>query len=230
MEAGRNFVAGVLTIGQSPRADDMSAEVAKVAGLEVIERGALDGLTHEEVSELGPRPGGELLVSELADGTPVRLDRDAILERLQQRIAELEGEGVGATLLLCTGEFPPFAHSRPLLVPSAALRGAVVGMAGTDRVASMLPVVEQAEQARCGWGSQGIQDPILVVADPYCGDAETEVARQAGCAAQLGAGVLFLDCFGYSLRMAQVARDHFPGPVVLARSLAARMLAEMAGA
>lgn len=224
------LVAGVVTIGESPRADGLSVEVAEVAGLEVIERGALDGLSLAEVAELGPRPGGELLVSQLADGTPVRLDRDKIVGRLQRRIAELEDDGVGATLLLCTGEFPLFDHARPLLVPSAALRGAVAGIAGTGRVVSMLPVVEQADQAKCWWLQQGVRDPILVVADPYHCDAEAQVERQARRAAQLGGGVLFLDCFGFTLRMAAVARGAFPGPVILARSLAARLLAELAGA
>jgi protein AroM len=230
VESKSSLVAGVLTIGQSPRADGLGSEVAEVAGLEVIERGALDGLTPQQVAVMGPRPGGELLVSQLSDGTPVRLDRDAILDRLQGMIAALEREGVEATLLLCTGEFPAFAHSRPLLVPSAALRGVVVGIAGDQRVASMIPVAEQSEQARGSWQKQGVTDPILVVADPYGGDAEAAVERQAGCAARLGGGVLFLDCFGYSRRMARRAREAFGGPVVLARSLAARMLAELAGA
>lgn len=230
VDRGRTLRAGVVTIGQSPRADDLSAEVAEVAGFEVVERGALDDLTREQVAALGPRPGGELLVSQLADGTPVRLDRDAITERLQVAIADLEQEGVAATLLLCTGEFPPFAHSRPLLVPSAALRGAVLGIAGGGRVASLIPLPDQADQARCWWGRQGARDPILVAADPYGPDSEAEVERQARRAAQLGGGVLFLDCFGYTRRMGRLARDAFGGPVVLARSLAARLLAELAGA
>lgn len=228
--AAKRLVAGVLTIGQSPRADDLSADIAAVAGLQVMERGALDGLARDEVSALGPRPGGELLVSQLSDGTAVRLDRDAILERLQRGIAHLEGQGVGATLLLCTGEFPLFEHSRPLLVPSAALRGSVVGVAGGDRVAAMIPLPDQAAQARCWWRGQGRTDPILVAADPYGRDAEREVERQARRAAELGGAVLFLDCFGYTRRMAAIARDAFGGPVVLARSLAARLLAELAGA
>ena len=230
MKASRTFVAGVLTIGESPRADGLGAEVAEVSGLEVIERGVLDGLTRDEVSALGARPGCELLVSQLADGTPVRLDRDALLDRLQRGIARLEQDGVGATLLLCTGEFPAFAHSRPLLVPSAALRGAVHGLAGDGRVASMLPVVEQSEQARSSWRSQGVNDPVLLVADPYGIDAEAEVERQGRNAVRLGAEVLFLDCFGYTLRMGGLARAAFGGPTLLARSLAARLLAEVAGA
>lgn len=230
MQSDKRLLAGVLTIGQSPRADDLTAEVAAVAGLEVIERGALDGLTPPEVAALGPRPEGELLVTQLADGTPVRLDRDAIVERLQTAIGELERQGVGATLLLCTGEFPPFAHSRPLLVPSAALRGAMLGIAGKDRLAAMIPLPDQADQARCWWRKHGAKDPILVAADPYGRDSQGEVERQARCAAQLGGDALFLDCFGYTRRMATLARDAFGGPVVLARSLAGRLLAEVAGA
>jgi protein AroM len=56
------------------------------------------------------------------------------------------------------------------------------------------------------------------------------VGRQARRAAELGGKLLFLDCFGFSIHMAGIAREEFGGPVVLARSLAARLLAEVAGA
>ncbi|MGH7920867.1 MAG: AroM family protein [Candidatus Dormibacteraceae bacterium] len=198
--------------------------------MELVERGALDGLTTEEVTALGPRPGGEVLVSQRADGTPVRLDRDAILERLQNQIEALEAAGISATLLLCTGSFPPFTHRRPLLCPSEALRGAVLGIAGPERLASMVPLEEQFEQGERWWLDQGACDLTQVAADPYAAGAEDAVEEAARRAAGDGASVLFLDCFGYSGAMRERARQGFGGTVVAARSLAARLLAEMAGA
>jgi protein AroM len=227
--------AGVLTIGQSPRSDDLVAEILSIAGgrLQLLERGALDGLDREQVAGLGPRPSGELLVTKLADGTPVQLDRDLILARLQEQITNLEDRGVSATLLLCTGSFPPFRHRRPLLVPSPALRGAVLGLAGGGRVASMVPLPAQAAQACRWWEEQGARNPVAVAAYPYGPDPMEEVDRAAGEAASCRGErptVLFLDCFGYTLAMRARARVRFPGLVVLARSLAARFLVEVAGA
>lgn len=223
---------GLLTIGQASRRDELAADVAGALGdgYRVLARGALDGLSRDEIAAVGPRPGGELLVSQLADGTSVRLDRDAILARLQAQVDELETAGVVATLLLCTGEFPSFSHRRPLLVPSAPLRGAVLGLAAGGRIASMVPLPEQVEQDVAWWREVGA-DPIVVSADPYGREPLAAVeAAAAGLLERPGAppAVLFLDCFGYSGAMRERARRAFPGPVILARSLAARLLAELA--
>ncbi len=50
---------GMITIGQSPRVD-VVPEVAALVGrpMEVVEAGALDGLSLEEVRPVGARTGG----------------------------------------------------------------------------------------------------------------------------------------------------------------------------
>lgn len=232
-ESGERRSVGLLTIGQAGRQDGLATDVAQILGegVRVVVRGALDGLTREQVKALGPRRGGHVLVSQLADASSVQLDHDAILNRLQDQITNLEAEGALATLILCTGEFPPLRHDRPLLLPSAALRGAVVGMAGGRRVASLVPLPDQAAQSLAWWAGYGAHDPLIAAADPYAPDALEAVERAAAeVAAAPGPPpeVLFLDCFGYTQAMRDHARRRFRGPIVLARSLAARLLAEIA--
>mgnify|MGYP000884787538 CR=1 FL=1 len=221
---------GLLTIGQSPRPDGLAADIetALAGRMCVVERGALDGLSKDEIDQMRPRPGDYHLVTVLRDGTPVQLAKAAILSRLQEQITELEQrEGVAATLLLCTGAFPSFTHQQPLLQPQAALYGAVIGMAGTGTIGALTPLPEQIEQARAKWRAMGVADVRLAAADPYGADPLRSVRAAAAEVRAAGATILFLDCFGYDLTMRAVAREEFRGPVILARTLAAHLAAEM---
>lgn len=221
---------GVLTIGQAPRPDGLAADVQTIIGpgARVVERGALDGLTREEIAGLSPRDDQYRLITLLSDGTAVQIRKQAILARLQEQITRLEtDEDVVGTLLLCTGPFPPFHHGRSLIQPQAALYGAVQGLGGHGRIGALLPLREQCEQGRAKWREFGITDVVLGVANPYGDDPCGRVADAASEAREIGASVLFLDCFGYDLAMREAARQSFGGPVVLARGLAARLMAEL---
>lgn len=221
---------GLLTIGQAPRADRLGVEVQETLGpgFQVIERGALDGLTRAQVAELAPAPGDYTLVTVLADGTPVRLGKTHLLDLLQAQIDRLEHEdGCEGTLLMCTGAFPSFRHGRPLLQPQEALYQSVIGLARGARVGALAPLPEQVEQTRRKWREHGAGEALVAAADPYGPDPEAAVASAAAWLRREGAGVLFMDCFGYDSRMKRAARAAFEGPVVLARSLAARLLAEV---
>lgn len=221
---------GVLTIGQSPRPDGLAADVQTIVGpgLRVIERGALDGLVREEIAGLSPRDGQYRLITLLNDGTAVQIRKEAILTRLQEQITRLETEdNVVGTLLLCTGAFPPFYHDRSLIQPQAALYGAVQGLGSHGQIGALLPLPEQCEQGRAKWRKFGVTDVVLGVANPYGDDPCGRVADAASAAREMGASVLFLDCFGYDLAMRDAARQSFGGAVVLARGLAARLMAEL---
>jgi protein AroM len=228
-ESARGTV-GVLTIGQSPRPDGLGRDIQSVLGprATVVERGALDGLSASEIREMAPQPDDYQLITLLSDGTPVHISKRSILQRLQAQIDDLEGrEGVNATLIMCTGEFPPFLHRYPLLMPQAALYGAVIGIASGGTIGALLPLDTQRDQARRKWSDMGIADVQVAVANPYGPDAEAVIAAASATVREAGARVLFMDCFGYNLDMKAAARQAFGGPVVLARSLAARLLMEM---
>ena len=223
---------GVLTIGQSPRPDRLSQDIQVVLGpgLQVVDRGALDGMSLGEIQALAPQAGEYHLITLLRDGTPVHVSKRLILQRLQSQIDELEErEGVEATLLMCTGDFPAFSHRKPLLLPQAALYGVVTGIAAGGRIGALIPLESQREQARRKWRDLGVTDVEVVEASPYGEDPVATVAAASVAVRQAGARVLFMDCFGYDLAMKAAARKAFGGPVVLARSLAARLLMELVG-
>jgi protein AroM len=114
---------GTITIGQSPRVDIIPELRALLEpDCQIIEKGALDGLTKEQIAHLAPRTlYDEVLITPLTDGTSVTISDKAVIPRVQQCIQELEQEEVSAILLLCTGTFPTFTSQVPLLVPEPLL-------------------------------------------------------------------------------------------------------------
>ena len=70
---------GAITIGQAPRTDIL-LDVEPILGpdIELIQAGALDGMTLEEVQTLRPDGTGNTLVSRMCDGTAVALQEQKI--------------------------------------------------------------------------------------------------------------------------------------------------------
>jgi protein AroM len=220
---------GLVTIGQSPR-DDMVPEMLPHLGAgpaSVVERGALDGLSREQIAELAPAAGGHVLTTRLADGSPVVLDHDRTLGRVQDAVAWLEDRGVDATVIVCTGEFPPLRHSRPLLFAERLLTGGVAGLCDpSDLVGIVCPLPEQDAMSRTKW-SKVVGRTAVAPATPYADGAAGAVAEAAASLAAEGARWIVLDCMGYTEAMREAAARAAGVPVLLARSVVARLAGEV---
>ena len=104
---------GLLTIGQSPREDIVPGFVHGLGRpVELVQEGALDGLTVDQVADLFPRPGEYLLITRMADGRSVTVGRESLLPRLAAAVGRLEERRVDLIVLLCTGTFPEIRTSR----------------------------------------------------------------------------------------------------------------------
>jgi len=73
--------------------------------VEIIERGALDGLTPEEIKNFYPEANDWVLITRMRDGTEVKIAKKHVIERMKRCTSDLE-DGVDMIILLCTGEFP----------------------------------------------------------------------------------------------------------------------------
>src|SRR6185295_685956 len=86
---------GMITVGQAPRSDVVPDMAAILGGdVEIIEAGALDGLTREQIAPLAPEGDDEILVTRLADGSTVFVGKTKMIARIEARIAALEDRGV----------------------------------------------------------------------------------------------------------------------------------------
>ncbi|MCI2419954.1 AroM family protein [Saccharopolyspora sp. K220] len=218
---------GVVTIGQAPRTD-MVPEIRPLLGaVDVVEHGALDLLSASEIADLAPEPGAELLVSRLRDGSAVRLSHARLEPHLRQAVLRAEADGVDATLLVCTGTFADFPRQRPLLPAERLLVHGAQAITGGLRVGVVCPEPDQAAMSVEKWLPH-TGTPLVEAATPYRAEPDQPVADAAARLADRGAEIVVLDCMGYSASMRSAAVRAAGIPVVLARSLVARLAAEVA--
>ncbi|WP_457753417.1 AroM family protein [Thermococcus sp.] len=214
---------GLVTIGQSPRVD-VVPEIMLILGkdVKVLECGALDGLTLDEIRELAPKEGDYLLVTRLRDGTQVKLSREKIVKRLQKCIDKLEKE-VDVIGILCTGEFPELKSNKLLIEPSLLLLKTVEAIP-VRKLGVIVPDKKQIELTRRKWGH--IVEEIKVEAvSPYTSNEE-DLKRAAESVK--GCDLIVLDCIGYSMKAKAIVRAVTGKPILLPRTLMARIIRELA--
>lgn len=219
---------GMITIGQAPRVD-VVPEMADLLGpsVEIVERGALDGLAPAEIATLAPAEGDEILVTRLADGSPVFVAKRTITPRVQAKIAELESLDVAMTVLLCTGTFGGLSAVKPLIEPDKVLVGVLRGVRFTGRLGVLTPSERHVAQTETRWKGYGF-DPVVAPVSPYHESAS--LAGAAGALRSGGAGLVLLDCMGFRREAREELRAALGVPIVVANLLVARVVAELVGA
>lgn len=216
---------GAITVGQSPRVDVVPEISALFGGVEVEQRGALDGLSFEEILALAPEAGDYVLVTRLQDGRSVRIAEKHILTRIQAHIDDLVRQGVDGILMLCTGEFPVFHADVPILYPQRLLQHFVAGVVSDKAVGVLSPDASQIPQSSRRWRENGVANVLVQAANPY-GDPALVLEAAKLLKAQ-GAEVLVLDCIGYTCAMKAAIQAETGLPVALPRTIAARTVAEL---
>ena len=220
---------GLVTIGQSPRGDLTGELTAYLpAGTTLLERGAIDGLNQSAIASLAPDADEDTLTSRLRDGEPVLLGRHRLVPRLEEAISGLEQQGAEASLLVCTGSFPPLRHGRPLLDAERLLVSGVCSVAhGTGQLGVVVPLPAQLDALSRRW-QQALGAPVLADhADPYARGAADAIPAAAGRLSRRGARLAVLDCMGYTEAQREAAAVCAGIPVLLARSVVGRLAGEL---
>lgn len=212
----------VFIIGQAPRPDLEEEIRAAVPGLRVHLRGALDGLSRQEIDALAPRDGADTLFTVLPSGEGVRISKAAVTARLRERLASVSGP----VLLACTGSFKGLPERPDLVQPSAVLNALAEALLPRGRLGLFVPLPEQAEVLGSARGREGLS-VVAVPLRPH-GDEEARVAaarRMAAAAPDL----VLLDCISYTRRDKAAAVAALPAscPVLLSVSVAARAAASL---
>lgn len=204
---------GVITIGQSPR-EDIRMDLEKLLpSREIVERGALDGLSPEEIRRLAPRAGEFPLVTRLRDSTTVVIGKESLSPLVARTIRELDGL-CDAILILCSGQFPEFQSRVPVIYPSRELERALRRLAPQSAVV-LVPHEGQIEPANRRFGTLVPQVQSIAVS-PYPWNCP-----------EISAGFIIMDCMGYSLAMEEEIQDRTRARVLSARSISAAAALEL---
>ena len=215
---------GAITVGQTPRTD-LIPEIAPILGdsIEIIQMGGLDGLTKEEIQTMTPAPGDHVLVSRLKDGSSVSFGESHIPPRLEACMDQLKKDQVSLILFLCTGEFPAeFRSNVPLIFPDHILKGLIPAI-GVKNLSVIIPTKEQEAQMPGKW--KDCCDSLHVTSVSPYGDPLAVFAAAKEIPADTD--LILLDCIGYTIEMKERIQALTQKPVLLSRTLVARVIREL---
>jgi protein AroM len=223
---GAATVVAMITIGQSPRSD-VTSDVEPILGehIQIVECGALDDLDERSISELKPRDGEEVLVTRLRDGTEVQVSHERIVNLVNDCIYSLEKKA-GLVVLLCTGEFRGVHSEKLLIMPSDLLFRVVQSLLPRGRAGVLIPSPAQVDAIRTKWAREGLEVFIQALS-PYQEADESAIREVSRKFLAAKVDLIVLDCIGYSNQLSREMK-HLTGlPVVLARTIVARVLKEI---
>lgn len=216
---------GVVTIGQSPR-PDVIGEMERILGkgYEILEKGALDDFSLEDVQKIKIEEGQGVLVTRMRDGTEIKITHDIVNPVIQKRITELEEEGVEIILLVCTGRFPEFKSNVLVMQPSNIIRGVTRAAIRKGRMASILPSMQQVGGSPREREEDGLVT-YLDSASPY-GPIE-EVEKLGDRLAKQNVDLIVLNCMGFDRNHKRIIREKTGKPVLQSSAMVARALKEL---
>ena len=221
-----NKKIGIITIGQSPRTDVVPEMIAFFGeNIEVLERGALDGLTLEQVGDYGPDAGMVHLATRMRDGSEVVVAKEKLLPRIQEAIDDLDRKPVNLILLLCVGEFPEFRSSCLIVEPQKIVDRFIEGLIGASHHLGIVIPVSEQESWVYETFSKLTPEITVTVASPYAdGD---EVSRAASVLRDAACDLIVMYCMGFNRQLTQPVREITRKPVIVSSSIVARVIGEL---
>jgi protein AroM len=193
--------------------------------VEIMEAGALDGLTLEEVKTFFPKKGDYILCTRMSDGAEVVVAKRFILPRVQQCIDLLTAKGAEILLFLCTGRFPDFSSKKLFIEAQKILDHFMLALLREEeKMGLLIPLTDQIEQAKKKY--HRLKGEIIIeAASPYA--LRDEVSLAAKELRKENPHVIVMHCMGYTQAMKRKVMEITGKPTVLARSLVARTLKEL---
>jgi len=218
---------GMISIGQSPRPDIISVfkETWRNHQPELIETGALDGLSHEDVQQMTPNESDDVLVVRMTDGQQHIVGRRHLIPRIEVCADALIQQQVTAMILLCTGDFRPFHYPIPFVIPQKIVDNTISALVTSGQVVGiMIPAEEQQKQMRRNLMSNGIV-PVFASASPHLG--EQGIVEAAHQLKRHEVDFIVMHCFGYTRAMRDIVKETTGKPVLLSNILVAKVTEEL---
>ncbi len=215
---------GMLTIGQSPR-DDLIPGLLEILGedFQIVEAGALDDLTYEDVLKIDLNPEDYILVSRMRDGREIKITKKYVVPRMQKQLDKIEAPGVRLTVVMCTGKFPQFKSNGLVVTPSEILKGVIEGSLKAGKLAVVYPTAEQMPYAERDFGRENIQLYADSVSPYEPEDVEGLLVRLQKEKPDL----IFLNCFGFPTELKHRVQEATDTPTIHSSSVIARVLKEL---
>lgn len=215
---------GIITIGKAPRPDVTPNIIRYLPNrVNIVEIGALDGLSDQDIFELTPKPSDEILTTRISNNTSTIVSKHKVIPLLQEAINRCFNKEAQIILLLCTSNFPKFTSKVPIIEPFKILHSLVEGL-DPPRLGVIVPLDGQIEEAKKHWSTL-VNDLIISSADPY-GDT-LKIHQTILDMAVLKPSLIFLDCMGFQEKHRNYIKKITNIPCILPNSMIGRIIAEI---
>ncbi len=215
---------GMLTIGQTPRNDLIPGLMDILGpGYEVVEAGALDDHTMDDVNRIDLNPDHYILVSRMRDGTEIKITKKVVIPKMQGQLDRLEDQGVRLTVVMCTGKFPQFRSRGLVVTPSEILKGVIEGSLKVGKLAVVYPTEEQILYAEKDFGREGVE----VYADAVSPYEDDDVKGLLERLVKEDPDLVFLNCFGFPHSIKKRVQEATGKPTIHSSALIARVIKEL---
>jgi len=218
---------GFATIGQTPRDDLVPYLVGRLGRpVDVLQGGVLDDLEPSEIASLDRGGEGLHMVTRLRDGGSARLAYDLAVPRMQRVVDGLVDQGADLVVILCGADWSAVQARVPVVNPGKLFPNVIQALGAGSRLGVVKPSAGQVEHTVRQYEALGL-DVAVTAAFPYDANAN-EAARTAACELRdQGAEMVWMTCVGMGEDMRDVVRAELDVPIVLARSLLARVIDEL---
>lgn len=216
---------GLITIGQSPR-EDITSDIKTFLDkqLHILESGALDNLSGSEIKRLYPEKTDFPLITRLKDKSSVVVGRKKIYPLILSKILEIENLGVQLSALLCTEDFPEFASTRLVLLPSRLIFFSAISLLPVGKICVVVPMEEQKDKMQNRWEKTGLKVKIETI-NPY--ENLSDIDKICHRISRQKFDLIILDCMGYNLMIKQRIKKLTGISVLLPRSILTRYIREL---
>lgn len=219
---------GFATIGQTPRDDLVPYLMERLPrGVRALEGGVLDGLSAEEMAELDRGGEGLHMVTRLRDGGSARLAYAEALPRMQRVVDDLVARGAELVVILCGADWSAVRAPVPVVNPGRLFPDVIRALAGRSRLGVVRPDAGQVAGTLRQYRDEFGLDAVVTHAFPYDESAVDNARAAAVKLTAEGAELIWMTCVGMGEEMRDAVRQVTNKPVVLARSLLARVVAEL---
>lgn len=229
---GDSQTIGMITIGQAPRDDVVPAMRSFLpSGLNIVQYGALDGLSQAEAQRFAPADDEVGIVTRLRDGSSVLLSRDLILPVMQEKVDRaVDRDGAGLIVILCGADWSALESERLIVNPGTLFPAVVSSLAAGRRLGIVKPSTGQIEKEQARYTGLGIE-AVVTAASPYAGPDRLALAREAAeTLRDADCELIWMTCIGMDAAMRDVVVEVTGKPVILAHALLARIVTELLGA
>ncbi|MGQ9618043.1 MAG: AroM family protein [Candidatus Aminicenantia bacterium] len=184
-----------LTIGQSPREDIIMDISPFFSSIDIMEKGALDNLSFEEIERLEPDKDDIPLITRLRNGKSAKVGKSKIFPLLLKNIKEIESYA-DIVVLLCTEEFK-LSSSIPVIFPFEIMKSKIYSMKFEGKLLVFVPLKEQKEMAVKKWKCV-TEEVEIKVFNPYeSGSSKHDFSDVKNYR------VAVLDCIGYRISLVE---------------------------